>query len=76
MADLCVCDLFVFLTEVIQGHCSHEHGMQFLLDYLGKKKKSTLFMYSCKILQIKNFTSDYLMQKLLIPCYGGTEQIP
>lgn len=33
-------------------------------------------MYSCKSLQIKNFTSGYLMQKLLIPCYGGTEQIP
>lgn len=33
-------------------------------------------MYSCKSLQIKNFTSGYLMQKLMIPCYGGTEQIP
>lgn len=53
-------DLFVFFTEVTQGHCSREHGMQCLLDYLGKKP-STLFMYSCKILQIKNFTSGYLM---------------
>lgn len=65
----------MFFTDVIQGHCSHEDGMQCLLDFLGKKK-STLFMYSCKILQIKKFTSDYLMQKLLIPCYGGTEKIP
>lgn len=75
MAGFCECDLFVFFTEVIQGHCSHKQGMQCLLDYL-EKKKSTLFMYSCKSLQIKNFTSGYLMQKLMIPCYGGTEQIP
>lgn len=65
----------VFFTEVSQGHCSHEDGMQRLLDFLGKKI-STLFMYSCKILQIKKFTPDHLMQKLLDPCYGGPEKIP
>lgn len=43
MAGLCECDLFVFFTEVTQGHCSHEHGMQCLLDYLGKKN----LPYSC-----------------------------
>lgn len=54
MAGFYECGLFVFFTEVTQGHCSHEHGMQCLLDYLGRKK-STLIMYSCKILQIKKF---------------------
>lgn len=68
--------LFVFFTEVIQWHCIHEDGMQCLLDFLVKNPKSTLFMYSCKVLQMKKFTPDYLMQKLLIPCYGGTETIP
>lgn len=75
MAGFCECGLFVFFTEVTQGHCSHEHGMQCLLDYLGKKN----LPYSCtavKFYKLKNFTSGYLMEKLMIPCYGGTEQIP
>lgn len=43
MAGFSECDLFVFFTEVTQGHCRHEHGMQCLLDYLEKKN----LPYSC-----------------------------
>lgn len=73
MAGFCVWFLYVFFTEVIQGHCSHEDGMQCLLTFL---EKPTLFIFSCKILQIKKFTPDYLMQKLLIPCYWENWEDP
>lgn len=71
VCDFCLCSSLTWYRDTVVMRMECNAFWTFL-----EKKKSTLFMYSCKILQIKKFTSDYLMQKLLIPCYGGTEKIP
>lgn len=70
-SDFCLCSSVKWHRDVVVMRMEHNACWTFL-----EKKTTTSFIYSCQILQFKKLISDYLMQKLLVPCYGRNEKIP
>lgn len=74
MAGFCVWFLYVFFTEVIQGHCSHEDGMQCLLTFL---EKNLPYSYTAvKFYKLKSSHQITWCKSYWFPATGRTEKIP